>query len=56
MRPAGISKCQDLMIYISQSTDFGLWPEFSLLAVPRPLISNGESLQLENTEYLRPKE
>ena len=28
MRPAGLYKSHDLMTYISQSTDFGLWPDY----------------------------
>ena len=28
MRPAGIYKSHGLMAYISQSVDFGLWPDF----------------------------
>ena len=28
MRPAGIYKSHGLMIYISRSTDFGLWPDY----------------------------
>ena len=30
MRPAGIYKSHDLMTYISQSTDFGLWPDIKV--------------------------
>ena len=30
MRPAGIYKSHDLMTYISQSTDFGLWPDYQV--------------------------
>ena len=33
MRPAGIYKSHDVMIYISRSANFRLWPIFSMIKI-----------------------